>query len=448
MDRGARPKTHALRLLVLVALAGLVLAGDALAQDNTPVRGDLTVDQAVRLALARNKDLLISSENVEAASGIKKQALQSYLPRLSASAAFSHSFNQQGYFDANIGQFVTTGQDNYGVRYVLSQNLIDLASLKNISAAGKELEASKLDYSFSRADLVLAVRQQYYLLVAAQELAAVSDSALALSARELQRTQSLFELGMVAKSDVLKSQVRVSSSQLDLIRDRGNVVIERARLNRIIGQDPNDDLRASDLLTEAAVPVDSTAIFQDAALHRADLLAAQRSWEASKARAGAARAGFLPSIAGQISYANGSSAGLQPFAGFDDGTRSATIGLNFPLFDGIIGRKGQIQTAQARAEQDRYAYEKKVLDVGVEVREAINNARQANEGVDVAKTGLLSAEEDLKLSQEKYNVGSGTILELLDAQVNLQKARQQYVAALTQARIAEAQIERARGVIP
>ena len=66
----------------------------------------------------------------------------------------------------------------------------------------------------------------------------------------------------------------------------------------------------------------------------------------------------------------------------------------------------------------------------------------------VAKTGLESAEEDLKLSQEKYNVGSGTILDLLDAQVNLQRSRQQYVVALTAARIAEAQIERARGVIP
>ena len=104
--------------------------------------------------------------------------------------------------------------------------------------------------------------------------------------------------------------------------------------------------------------------------------------------------------------------------------------------------------AEARAEQARYAYERLRLDIGVELRGAINTARQANEGLTVAKTGLESAEEDLKLSQEKYNVGSGTILELLDAQVNLQRSRQQYVVALTAARIAEAQIERARGVIP
>jgi outer membrane protein TolC len=79
------------------------------------------------------------------------------------------------------------------------------------------------------------------------------------------------------------------------------------------------------------------------------------------------------------------------------------------------------------------------------VREALEAVRQANEGLEVATSGLRSAEEDLKLSQEKYNVGSGTILELIDAQVALQRARSNQVTALTQARVAEAQIARVRG---
>jgi outer membrane protein TolC len=433
--------------LVLAALAG-VPATHAFAQDAAPARGDLSVDQAVRLALERNKNVLSSAENVEVASGFKKQALQSYLPRLSAGASYSHNFNTTGFFDPNTQQFVAFGNDNYGVRYVLSQNILDVASLKTINAAGKDLAASKLDYEFSRADLALLAKQQYYQLLAAQELATVSDSALALSNRELQRTQSLFELGMVAKSDVLKAQVRVSQSQLDVIRDHGNVVDARARLANTHGQQPSDDLRASDPLTETPVNVDSTAIIADAIAHRADLQAAKKSWEAAQSRSGAAKIWFFPTVGGQIAYSNGNPSGLQPFSGFEDGTRSAVVGLNFPLFDGVVGNKGEAQAAEARAEQARYAYERLRLDIGVELRGAINTARQANEGLTVAKTGLESAEEDLKLSQEKYNVGSGTILDLLDAQVNLQRSRQQYVVALTAARIAEAQIERARGVIP
>jgi len=432
-----------------LVLLGLVPARFASAQDAAaPARGDLSVEQAVRLSLERNKDLLASAENVEAASGIKKQALQLYLPRLSAGASYSHNFNTNGFFDPTTQQFVAFGNDNYGVRYVLSQNILDLASLKTINAAGDELAASKLDHQFARADLVLLTRQQYYTLLAAQELATVSDSALALSNSELRRTQSLFELGMVAKSDVLKAQVRVSQSQLDVIRDHGNVVDARARLANTLGQQPSDDLRASDPLTETAVNVDSTAIIADAIANRADLQAAKKSWDAARARSGAAKSWFLPTVGGQVAYSNGNTGGIQPFSGFTEGTRSAVVGLNFPILDGLIGNKGEAQTAEARAEQARYAYERLRLDIGVELRGAINTARQANEGLLVAKSGLESAEEDLKLSQEKYNVGSGTILDLLDAQVNLQRSRQQYVVALTQARIAEAQIERARGVIP
>ena len=83
MDRAARPVSCALGLVATLTLA---LAPCARAQDLSPARGDITVDQAVRFALERNKDLLISGENIPAASGIRKQALQSYLPRHQALA--------------------------------------------------------------------------------------------------------------------------------------------------------------------------------------------------------------------------------------------------------------------------------------------------------------------------------------------------------------------------
>jgi outer membrane protein TolC len=457
IERGGHPTRHAPGLLVLALALGLAAPGSVSAKDAPPepVHGDLTVDQAVKLALERNQDLLTSGQNVDAASGQQKQALQRYLPSLSASGSFSHNLNQTGFFDPTTGLIVTGNQDNYGVRYVLNQNLIDIAAIRSISAAGKSVDASKLNYAFSRSDLVLGAKQQYYVLLAAQYLATVNDSALVLSERELKRTESLFELGMVAKSDVLKAQVRVSNSKLDVIKANGAVVDERARLARVLGQPPTDDLRASDPLTETPVTIDSSAIYQEAVANRPDLQAALKTWEAAKAQAGATRAGFLPTVFGQVGYSNQNASGFQPFAAFnlpiDDPrrpSRTAGVGINFPLFEGMWGRHGAVQTAQARAEQERYAYDKKRLDVEVEVRGAINSAQQANEGLIVAKDGLTSADEDLKLSQEKYNVGSGTILDLLDPQVNLQKARQQYVVALTAARIAEAQIERARGVQP
>ena len=63
----------------------------------------------------------------------------------------------------------------------------------------------------------------------------------------------------------------------------------------------------------------------------------------------------------------------------------------------------------------------------------------------MAQGAIESAAENLKLTQQKYNVGSATILELIDAQVQLQRAQSDGVSALAAIRVAEAQIDRVRG---
>jgi outer membrane protein TolC len=71
--------------------------------------------------------------------------------------------------------------------------------------------------------------------------------------------------------------------------------------------------------------------------------------------------------------------------------------------------------------------------------------REAVESDRLARSTMASATENLKLIQEKYNVGSSTILDLIDAQVQLQRAASDVVSALAAIRVAEAQLNRVRG---
>jgi outer membrane protein TolC len=433
-----------IRGLAAAAIACAVLFGPGASRADdalpAPAQGTLTVDDAVRLALAKNHDLRSVEEAIAIAGGQRDQALQRYLPSLSARSDASRDWDARPSFIGGV--IVPDLRDQFVTSYSLRQTLVDWSAIKNIQAANRNKSAAESDYSAARNDLVLAVNQQYYALVRAQLLSIVADSAFVLAQQELRRVQSLFELGMVARGDVLKAEVRVSESQLDRIRSRGDVVLERARLARIIGQDPTDDLRADENVPVVTVQVDSVAVLGDALANRPDLRASYQSWRAAEASVGAARAGYYPTLNAGVSRAF-----------FDttwsfQGERTSNVGtlsINFPLFQSFWGQKGVVQSSRAQAEQARYAYERRRLDVEVEVREALEAVRQANEGLEVATSGLRSAEEDLKLSQEKYNVGSGTILELIDAQVALQRARSNQVTALTQARVAEAQIARVRG---
>ncbi len=427
------------RVGALVAFLALAVAVPAFAQDTAPLRGTITVDEAVKRALERNHDILAARENIEAAEGQKKQALQRYLPGVDASMRYQKGFDSSFLVEVN-GQQVLT-DEAYIVNYGLRQTIVDWSAFKSIQAAGNNVSANKYDYAQGRADLVLAAKQQYYALLRAQLLAEVADSALVVSEQELKRVESLFELGMVARGDVLKAKVRVSQSKLDVITSRNTVVLERASLARLVGQDPNDDLAAARDITPTPAAVDSAAVYNEALANRSDLKAAEAALAAANASVGAAKAGYYPTLDGGLSYSH------QDVDPTLNGIRqrNANLTLNVPIFSALYGTKGSIQQNQAVANQQRYAYDKKRLDVQVEVRNSVSTALQANEGLTVAIDQVESAREDLKLSQEKYNVGSGTILDLIDAQVALQRARSNYVNALTLVRIAEASLERVRG---
>jgi len=98
---------------------------------------------------------------------------------------------------------------------------------------------------------------------------------------------------------------------------------------------------------------------------------------------------------------------------------------------------------QARQSQSRLMDLK--LAVQQELEEAILNYRASLKAVDVARRGVESAQEDMRLSEERYQQGLGTILDLLEAQVALTRARNNLVNAQTGVKISEAALDKARG---
>jgi outer membrane protein TolC len=178
---------------------------------------------------------------------------------------------------------------------------------------------------------------------------------------------------------------------------------------------------------------------------RPDLLAAQENRKAARRSAFASKASRLPSLSGSVSY--GWSDNSFPETG-DDHKRNYAwdigVGLQLPIFDGFM-TIANIRQAKARAAIADNQLRDAELQVALEVKEALLTIAEAAERIKVSKNGLASAEEDYRLSREKYDLGSGTMLELLDAQVNLSRARSSYVDALASLREAEALFGRATG---
>jgi outer membrane protein TolC len=196
----------------------------------------------------------------------------------------------------------------------------------------------------------------------------------------------------------------------------------------------------------------------EAEQNRPDIRAAESDVVAAGAAVNAARFQYLPyiTVSGSAGFNPTSSNKFIPAADLSSGpdttvtrveidnTVRGTVALNWDFFDGLAT---EAQKAQARARQMRARDTRDALrrNLAADVREALLLYQEATEALRLADRAVAAAVENNNLNQQKYNVGSSTILELINAQVQLQQASSQRVTALAVIKIAEARIERVRG---
>jgi outer membrane protein TolC len=265
-------------------------------------------------------------------------------------------------------------------------------------------------------------------------------------------------VGTVARGDVLKARSRRAQTQLDRIHAENQVEIQRSRLKQLIGVSPETSVEIEELLGEGVPLPDSTDVVRRALQSRPGLWQSLASERAARTGLFGARAQRAPRVTGSVTVDRTrikeqlDLERTDPFAlalpGVQD-ERYATqwqgvVRLSIPLFDGLAieGSMRAAKGALLEAEANRRQQE---LNVAVEVRTAWLGLREAVQRISVAKEGLTSAEEDYKFSKGRYDLGAGTFLDLLTAEVSLSDAKRSYVEALADARIAEADLERAIG---
>jgi outer membrane protein TolC len=450
---GASP-AHGLRPLILAVLvAPAILAvgsSTAVGQRAELPPGPRTADQAVRIALERNYDVAIAGADHGAAVGRARQALSGILPSLTGAATYIH--------DNSTGQVLTAGNvpvsgdskgDTRNLDLVLDQSIFSWASIQSLKSARSSARASSDLARATNLNVALEVRTQFYELLKAIKLREVRDEAVTLSEDQLRRADTMFELGSVARNDVLQARVNLQQARLEQIRLRNLVEVERGQLAQLMGLPADTPLEISEeILDVGAAEIDSTVVVREALAARPDVGAARHVVRSSAAGLGAARAGRYPELFGRVNvfWTESDITEDDDFTEFESDGWSAVAGVAFNIFDGMI-TEGQVKTARSLLSADRSRLQELESTVSLEVKEAILGVREARQSIASATEGEGLAEENLSLAQQRYEVGSGTILELNEAQVSLILARSALVDSQSALQVALARLDRARGTV-
>lgn len=452
------------RLLGLTLIASVVLGGRAAA-------APLTADEAVKIALQRSTSIVNAEASVlDARSGLWS-AYAGVLPNVSANYNYTRSITEpqdrvQSQYFGPISIYSKTLSANSTTKSPFlsgSWSLVDLSNWSSFSSARQGMQAAHLNRTAARNDIALEARRRFYDVVKAVRLAEVSSGAVKLARDDERRVRALYEVGSVSKSDLLKARVRTSQSELDsLLADHG-VTGARVTLAELLAMRESELTEVDTTLVAEVRVYDEGQMLADARASRPDLLAAEKQMKAARASLNAARWNRLPSLAlsATASFPSKTKSEDETFY-YDDSTLTtgssqkrtientsdlqyrATLAVSMPIFDGFL-TDAQVASSRARFMRARETYEALARNLESEVHLAMLGYREATEREGLARRTLESASENLNLVQQKYNVGSATILDLIDSQVQLQRAQSDLVSAMAAIRVADATLARVRG---
>jgi outer membrane protein TolC len=448
MDRRHVP---IVRSLLLAAVAAITLSAPFAAAQSTPT---YSLADCVRLALDTSPTLAQAEENMFIANKGVTRAWGAFLPSLSGSYTWNKS--ERTDFDYELRN-PTTGavigltdlETSYkDKRYALNAglNLFDgFNKFGGLKTARNELKASEMDLGYSRQQVIETVATTYINLLRNERLLEVSVEARDLAAKELEKAETYHRIGSAAKSDVLQAKVRLEQTRLDEVRARNNVEQSFAELAHAMNRPLIErfDVDRSMLDRDYQV-MGLEALFEEALAERQDLKSRAFTLEARGGDVQSATSGLLPSVDLFASYSRSENESEFRFGSQESDAKSYGIQVQWNIFDRFATLAGRSQ-ANARKRIAEYNLQQAELDAQLEVRRTYNTVIEARERITLTRETIANAEEELRLAQERFRVGAGTMLDKITAQVNLATARGDEVQARSDFTIATLQLDRSVG---
>jgi len=433
------------------AVPGLLLFFVAAHAEGPP----LSVDECVQMALRNNPALAMARWQLSGTEASRLSTYSAYLPAVSLQNNYVKSVTQfdQPKIDPNSGLLITSTtrsvNDYYVLQGTVTQNLVSPPAWFQNLAAGATVAAVRQGLRATEADVAFRVRQQYFLLLGAILLEDVSKEALSVSQDQLKKAEALFELGSVARRDVLQARVNRANQERAEIQARTAVEWQRAQLAALLGLDVQEPLEirldVADPIA-AEVPDESSSI-REALDLRPEVKRAEAELRGARLSYRSSFWSLFPTLHGTLFYSRQADAlsRVIKLSQLDQNAQwGFAIGLRWDIFDGLA-TWGDVQRAKAEVSSAREARREQELAAALAVREAQIAIQNARDGVRAAEEGVGLAEENLKLQQALYENGGGTMLELNDAQVQWTRAKHALVEARIELHVALAQLDRAVG---
>lgn len=400
---------------------------------------DIDLKGAVTTAIQNNRDITIAElERREAEADVSAAAAKK-----NPSVSYSWQRNQYPTQVVTTGAGTQSSNHGYSQGINVSWPIWTFGKVEGaIDAARYQKNIADLNVYKTEADTKLAAVQAYYQYLEAVKLAEVQAQSVTDYASHLNNVQQQFDAGIVAKLDVLSSNVSLANAKQKSIAADNTRDVAEANLNNIMRVPMNTTLNPLDKnFPEPEFDLTMEQAILMAQKYRWELVEADYGVKAAEASLRSAKAGYLPtvSVGGGYSWKEASVTAV------DKDDWAVQGGLSWSLWDGgatqasVKKADAAVKTAQETLLQAREKIE-------LEVRQDYLNVLSYKEQIRAAEASVAQAEEAYKIATVRYSSGVGINLDVLDAELALNTARTNYITALYNYNIGLATLEHAMGV--
>ncbi len=405
--------------------------------------------EAIKIALANNPELAATAYDVDAAQAQRDAVAGQRLPSLSAVGAFNHYLHDQRLLPVQQnGELGVFSRDIFAGDLVVRMPLYTGGRLTSeIKAADLLRQAAEHRLARSRQELVFNVSSVFYSILAQGKVIESLEFSQKTLEEHLKQVDNLIAAERVARVDRLRTEVRLADLQQRLVREKNVLNIQCLVLTNLLGLPEDSPLvsAAGRLESESSSPLPREASLDDAYQQREDYLAAKAALEAQAKVVDAARAGHLPTVSLVGSYGERwapDASERPPGTSTSDDVGVVGVMAEIPLFEG--GQiDARVRQEQARLSAARHRLRELKLQVRLDVETAVSNVQSAHERILATEKAVTSADESLRIEREKYDIGRGSITDVLDAQsalldsqTNYYRTMADYSTALAQLRLA------------
>jgi outer membrane protein TolC len=452
------------RRLVISIFVIVLFSGFLSAQDAPAATDSLTLMDCIKIALDNNPTIKSAAYNRESAAFDKKGSYQGILPRLDLNFGVGQSvtgesqyttFNPTGVDsitgDVTYEQTFRTTPKSYiqtnSLGMSIKQNIYDGGIWWNRIGQAKSMEkSSDLNFESERNNVILSIEQAYYTLMKDKKLLEVRELAVSRSQEQYDRAEKMYEIGATAQIDVFRAKVSLGKDRINMLLQQNLVTQSRKNLNIAMGRDPLTALLVKmkfDPLQNIP-PIDD--LIETAYDNQPLLKKNTEDIKVEDYNISLSKGSLFPRISAYANYNRSHEDISKVLKDWNRNYRySYGIQLSYNIFNGFNDNVN-VQKAKIRKKIMRENFEDFKRQLKSSIHQYYVNYQSYLNIIAINRDNLAAAKEELRLAEERYQIGAGTSLDVRTAQLSLTEAEQTLVAALFTARVTLDQLNNQLGL--